>query len=280
VQARHPLTFTRHDRDVVGMTYVYPVLSRRAGGVSVGINLNPNRACNWRCIYCQVPGLVRGPGPRIELARLGRELDQLLDAIGSGTIGPTPAPLKDIAFSGDGEPTTSPDFPAAVEVVARLLARRGLAGSLPVVLITNGSTFHRPAIPPALDLIAGLGGEIWFKLDSATAAGTARINGVKLPIGERLRKLRRAAERAPTWLQTAMFAWDAAPPPTEEQDAYLDFVATLPGRGVALRGVLLYGLARPSAQPDANGVAALPPEWLEDLGRRIRETGLAVQVNP
>ena len=39
-----------HDRDSAGMTYVYPVISRRAGGVSVGINLNTNKACNWRCI--------------------------------------------------------------------------------------------------------------------------------------------------------------------------------------------------------------------------------------
>jgi hypothetical protein len=57
-----------HSRDSAGMRYVYPVVSRRAGGVSVGINLNPNNACNWRCIYCQVPGLTRGGPPPIDLA--------------------------------------------------------------------------------------------------------------------------------------------------------------------------------------------------------------------
>lgn len=37
-----------HDqsRDSAGLRYVYPVVSRRAGGVSVGINLNVNNACN------------------------------------------------------------------------------------------------------------------------------------------------------------------------------------------------------------------------------------------
>ena len=57
------LTVTDHSRDSAGMTYVYPVVSRRAGGVSVGINLNPNNACNWACVYCQVPDLARGTAP-------------------------------------------------------------------------------------------------------------------------------------------------------------------------------------------------------------------------
>ncbi len=50
-----PLSASDHDRDATGMQYVYAVVSRRAGGVSVGINLNPNNACNWACVYCQVP---------------------------------------------------------------------------------------------------------------------------------------------------------------------------------------------------------------------------------
>src|SRR3954465_15723917 len=66
------------DRDSAGLVYVYPVVSRRAGGVSVGINLNPNNACNWRCIYCQVPELVYGMAPAIDLLRLEGELRAFL----------------------------------------------------------------------------------------------------------------------------------------------------------------------------------------------------------
>jgi wyosine [tRNA(Phe)-imidazoG37] synthetase (radical SAM superfamily) len=167
-----------------------------------------------------------------------------------------------------------------VEVVGRVLASRGLAGSLPVVLITNGSTFHRPPVVRALERIAELAGEIWFKLDSATPAGLARINGVRISVTERLAQLRRAAERAPTWLQTCVFRWDGAPPSTDEQAAYLGLVAQLVADGVPLRGVLLYGLARPSVQPEASRVAPLAREWLEDFALRIRETGLPVRVNP
>ena len=49
----HPL-HGRHERSFEANRFVYPVLSRRAGGLSVGINLNPDKICNFDCIYCQV----------------------------------------------------------------------------------------------------------------------------------------------------------------------------------------------------------------------------------
>ena len=88
------LTVTDHDRDAQGLTYVYAVISRRAGGVSVGINLNPNNACNWRCVYCQVPDLQRGVGPPIDLDQLEQELGGLLDDILTGDFLERSAPPK------------------------------------------------------------------------------------------------------------------------------------------------------------------------------------------
>src|SRR5512147_826880 len=101
------------------MTYVYPVVSRRAGGVSIGINLNPNNACNWRCIYCQVPDLKRGGPPPLDLAQLEDELRRLLEDIVHGGFMAQRVPedlrvLADVAFSGNGEPTSAPEFPQAV----------------------------------------------------------------------------------------------------------------------------------------------------------------------
>ena len=119
-----PLSVTDHRRDSAGLTYVYPVVSRRAGGVSVGINLNPNNACNWACVYCQVPDLTRGGPPPIDLAQLERELDAMLTDLLQGdfmlrAVPPEARRLMDIAFSGNGEPTSAPEFPAAVEAVRR-----------------------------------------------------------------------------------------------------------------------------------------------------------------
>src|SRR5512133_3908501 len=78
------LSVKDHSRESAGLKYVYPVISRRAGGVSVGINLNVNNACNWACIYCQVPDLVRGGPPPVDLQQLESELKSFLAAAISG----------------------------------------------------------------------------------------------------------------------------------------------------------------------------------------------------
>ena len=45
---------TQHQRSFEWNRFVYPVLSRRSKGLSVGVNLNPDKICNFDCIYCQV----------------------------------------------------------------------------------------------------------------------------------------------------------------------------------------------------------------------------------
>src|SRR5687768_6822290 len=127
------LTVTDHDRDAAGLTYVYPVVSRRAGGVSVGINLEPNNACNWRCVYCQVPNLGRGAAPPIDVDRLEAELRGLLGRAQrqewlAGHVDEPYRQLVDVAFSGNGEPTTSHQLDEIVERVLAVLHDEGLAG--------------------------------------------------------------------------------------------------------------------------------------------------------
>src|SRR5512137_1721018 len=115
------LNTTDHSRDSAGLVYVYPVVSRRAGGVSVGINLNPNNACNWRCIYCQVPNLTRGTAPAIDLALLEKELKGFLYEVQQGDfmqrVPPEVRRLNDIALSGNGEPTSVQEFAEVIELI-------------------------------------------------------------------------------------------------------------------------------------------------------------------
>jgi wyosine [tRNA(Phe)-imidazoG37] synthetase (radical SAM superfamily) len=274
-----------HSRDAAGLTYVYPVVSRRAGGVSVGVNLSPNDACNFRCVYCQVPGLVRGRSPAIELPLLARELALLLGAIEQGDfltsrVPPELRTLRDVAFSGNGEPTSSPDFAAAVGVVAEELTRRGLLPALPLVLITNGTLTHRPEVRAGLERLRDAGGRVWFKLDGATRASFARINDTPLEPEAHLERLQETARLLPTWVQTCLFARDGAPPTDEEREAYLAALARLLAEGAPLRGVLLYGLARPSLQPEAPSLFRLPPEELERWAEGVRALGLPAEVHP
>jgi len=279
------LTPTNHDRDSAGMTYVYPVVSRRAGGVSVGVNLNPNNACNWACVYCQVPDLTRGTAPDIDLAQLESELRAMLTDIVHGDFMRTRVPdgvrrLNDIALSGNGEPTSARAFPQIIELIGRVMAGFDLVGKIKLVLITNGSLADRPRVQDGLRKMAALDGEVWFKFDSATASGMRSINQTRITPEKQFERLAAAAQLCPTWLQTCVFALDGAPPSDAEQAAYLAAVARLRKQKIPVQGVLLYGLARPSMQPQASRLTALPSEWLEAFAETIRQAGLPVKVSP
>lgn len=280
------LTPADHDRDAAGLTYVYPVVSRRARGVSVGVNLNPNSACNWRCLYCQVPDLTRGAAPEIDLELLERELRGLLGEIVRGDWMERNVPqgfrlLNDVAFSGNGEPTTSRQLEAAIEVVHRVLADLDRLGRVAIVLITNGSMTHREDVRAALGRLASHRGEVWFKLDRATAAGRALLNDTELGTDRVRANLAAAARLCPTRLQTMMLAVDGAPPPEAELAAWIELVRGVLDEGAPLRDVLLYGLARESHQPEAPRLSRLPDAWLEAFAQRVRdETGLPVSVHP
>jgi wyosine [tRNA(Phe)-imidazoG37] synthetase (radical SAM superfamily) len=276
------LSVSDHNRSFISMTYVYPVVSRRAGGVSVGINLNPNNACNWHCAYCQVPGLVRGAAPEIDLAQLEDELRRFLDELLHGSfmadhVPPEAQVIRDIAFSGNGEPTSSKAF---AEIVERVVAIRDAAGlaAVPIRLITNGSLVDRPYVQKALRSLATAGGEVWFKLDGGRAEEFMRINGVDLAPEAHARRLALCASLCPTWVQTCMVRWDDEAPSEAMMGAYL---AALELAGPsALRGVHLYGLARPSLQPEAGHLQRMSGEELEQIALRIKEKGLTVVVSP
>ncbi len=278
------LSVKDHDRDSAGLVYVYPVVSRRAGGVSVGINLNPNNACNWRCIYCQVPDLVAGLAPTIDVVRLEGELDGFLDGLLNRGWMEAHVPegsrvLKDVAFSGNGEPTSSRQFPEIVAAVGRVLEKHRIAGDVPLVLITNGSLVREPHVQAGLAAMRALAGVVWFKLDSATDAGMRRLNDAKSGPERARRNLETCARLCPTWIQTLALALDGKGPTEEEVEAYLELVRGLVRDRVPVAGVLLYGLARPSHQPEAPRLSALPRAWMDAFAERIRAAGLAVRVS-
>lgn len=283
MQRTERLSTTDHSRDSAGMRYVYPVISRRAGGVSVGINLNPNNACNWQCIYCQVPGLTRGAAPAIDLALLESELRTFLEELLHGDFMARQVPedarrIADVAFSGNGEPTSAKEFPEIVSLVGRLVAEQGLQGQIPLRLITNGSLVGHAPVQEGLRRLARLGGEVWFKVDAGTEEKIRLINGVSLSPHALARNLRRCSELCPTWVQTCMFALDGQEPTSGDIEAYLGVLRECgPER---LLGVHLYSLARPPMQPEAGRLSRLDEAALERIARRIRKLGLAVTVSP
>ena len=286
------LTVEDHNRDVSGLTYVYPVVSRRAGGVSIGINLNINNACNWRCVYCQVPNLTRGTPPPINLDLLGKELRGFLNELLHGNfmnefVDEKDRHLMDIAFSGNGEPTSAKEFPEVLGIVEKVLKEFNLLNPatpisilpnpIKVRLITNGSLMDKTHVLASMKHLANINGEVWFKVDAGTSEGIAKINDVNISISSVLKRLKACAENCPTFVQTCMVAIDRQAPNEAEIDAYIALLSQVKND---IKGVHLYGLARPSMQAEAPRLGRLSPEWLEGVANQIRALGLACFVSP
>ncbi len=286
------LTVEDHNRDVSGLTYVYPVVSRRAGGVSIGINLNINNACNWRCVYCQVPNLTRGTPPPINLALVEKELRGFLNELLHGNfmnefVDEKDRHLMDIAFSGNGEPTSAKEFPEVLGIVEKVLNEFNLlnpATPTPILpnpikvrLITNGSLMDKAQVLESMKHLANINGEVWFKVDAGTSEGIAKINDVNISISSVIKRLKACAQNCPTFVQTCMVAIDGQAPNEAEIDAYIALLAHVKND---IKGVHLYGLARPSMQAEAPRLSRLSPEWLEGVASQIRALGLACFVSP
>jgi wyosine [tRNA(Phe)-imidazoG37] synthetase (radical SAM superfamily) len=188
--------------------------------------------------------------------------------------------LNDIALSGNGEPTSAKEFGQVVELIGEIRAQTGVPEGVKTVLITNGSLMQRSAVSDGISKLAGLNGEVWFKLDRATDAGMRKVNNTRAGMARVRANLAAAAQRCPTWIQTCLFAIDGAGPEEMELEAYLEFLRECATQRLSLCGVLLYGLARPSWQPEAPRLASLPPERLEAFAQRIRALGFTVKVTP
>ena len=291
-----------HTRDFGEQHYVYPVISRRSRGVSIGINLSPTALCNFRCVYCQVVGKKRQAGiladipscdeimpnpnrsDEIDLAVLEAELRRTLtlaisgELFQSGHFAKTPPPLRrvnDIAFSGNGEPTLSPQFADAVRIVISVRNELGAFDVKPVV-ITNATRFHQPDVSEALNLITANGGEVWAKLDAGTSALYEQVDRSRVPFQTIIDNITEAARRCPIVLQTLFFKMHDAVMPETELLAYIDRLKDITQQGGQIKLVQLYTIARATAEI---WVTPLPDGELDDFAACIRrETGLHVET--
>jgi wyosine [tRNA(Phe)-imidazoG37] synthetase (radical SAM superfamily) len=274
--------FTQHERLFADNRFVYPVLSRRSGGISVGINLNPDKVCNFDCVYCQVNRVSQSETRFVDTPRLLAELHSTLDLVTSqqlfatGKFRETPLALRrltDIAFSGDGEPTTHRNFDEVVAACAEVKRQRELY-ALPLVLITNASMFHREHVQRALRILDANQGEIWAKLDAGTAAYYDRINRTPFNLSHILQNITHAAIERPLVVQSLFMRLDGQAPPPSEWSAYCDRLQEILAAGGGLKLIQIYTVARPPAE---SYVSPLSDEELDQLADFVRErTGLRV----
>lgn len=252
--------------------------------MSIGINFNINNACNWRCIYCQVPDLKIGAAPDLDFQLLEDELRFFLGEVQNGDfyhrfhVDEDKRVIKDIAISGNGEPTSVKDFDKAVALIGRVATEAGVLPQSNFVLITNGSLVHRSSVWNGLNKLKEYGGEVWFKLDSATAEGRVLMNNAGQSCQASVENLLLSASLCPTKLQTCLLDYDKRGLSPEEKNAFLDLLRSIKAKGCALKCVMLYTIARPSLQPESGRLEKLSVETLNAFAEEIRLLGFEVSV--
>lgn len=270
----------RHERAFDGNRFVYPVLSRRSGGISVGVNLNPDKICNFDCIYCQVDRTRQSETRFVGTDALLVELEHMLRLVTSGGLyeapefSRTPALLRrlnDIAFSGDGEPTSYRNFDEIIAACAALKDRLGLA-DVKMVLITNASMFHREHVRRGLEILDAHQGEIWAKLEAGTDEYYQLVERTPIPFRQVLDNITAAARVRPLVIQALFMRIRGVPPSAGELSAFCDRLGEIVAAGGKLKLVQVYTVAR---RPTEDFVAPLANDEVDAIVELVkRRTGL------
>ena len=277
--------WSSHPREWENNTWVYPVISRRAGGLSVGINLNPDHHCSFSCAYCQSgpqEGHKRIP---VDVEAVERELRAFLTFYQSGDFAKckayenVPDPnkvLKDLCLSGDGESTIVKEFPEICRRMRQIQKEFSpVIGDFKLRLITNASHLESTTVQEGLSLLLESDGEIWAKLDAGTEEWFKKINRSPLHLEKILDNLTAAIKRYPICIQTMVCNLQGEIPNDAEIERYIENLKKIHNvRPKNLVEVQLYTVIR---DPLLKGVEALPKEFLESVKTKITDA-LPVKV--
>jgi wyosine [tRNA(Phe)-imidazoG37] synthetase (radical SAM superfamily) len=273
--------FAHHPRTWRENRYVYPVVSRRSRGLSIGVNLNPDKACNFDCVYCSVDRTVAPAVTTVDLAVLRDELAGMCALAASGGIWDetpfdrTPQNLRrwnDVAFSGDGEPTAFPAFAAACQVASDILVQRD---DVKTVLITNATLLDRASTEAGLAILDQRPSEIWAKLDAGTEGWYQTVERSKVPLAKVVANLAAAGRRRPLVVQSLFLTLDGRDAGDAEYDAWAARLADLLRQGARVDRVQVYTTARATAE---SSCGPLPVERLEAIADRARRLGVRAEV--
>jgi wyosine [tRNA(Phe)-imidazoG37] synthetase (radical SAM superfamily) len=275
-----------HARQFSDFALVYPVISRRSRGLSLGINLNPDKICNFDCVYCEVDRTAPGKATRVDLDQLQEELVALIRLIKEGgldrwakfsDLSALTRDIKDLAFSGDGEPTLVHNFAECVRLTLAVKQAEKLDRTK-IVLITDAAGLDKSSVQEGLRLMDTSKGEVWAKLDAGTEAYFKLINRSHVQFDRILRNLLETGKARPIIIQSMFLRWHGERMPSAELSAYCARLNELTAGGAHIKEVHAYTIARPT--PDA-GATALTTAELEAVADQIRHsTGMAVLAFP
>jgi wyosine [tRNA(Phe)-imidazoG37] synthetase (radical SAM superfamily) len=265
----------------MGNRFVYAVISARAHGLSLGVNMNPDKQCNFDCSYCEVDRRQLSRESRLDVDVMAAELRKSIAFIHSGKLAERPLyhslpqdllQLRQVALSGDGEPTLAENFVEAVQAVVRV---RALGEFFKIVLITNGTGLDRPHVLRGLEFLTK-SDEIWIKLDGGTQAFIDKVNRPDVQLEKILSNILLVGRLRPVVIQSLFPAIHGEEPPYEEIREFAMRLKELKSAGAQISLVQIYSAARPGVHAEWGH---LPLRVLSQIAQTVRQVaGLRAEV--
>ena len=269
-------------RNFLGNRFVYAVISQRAHGLSIGVNLNPQKYCNFNCVYCEVKRGEAGSERPVNVRVLSAELKRLLELAWAdrlrelewfGNVPPELLRLKEVALSGDGEPTLCPNFEEVVEAV--LGVRSQGTRFFKIVVITNTAGLPRPHVRRGLQQLDPQD-EIWVKLEAGTQTYMNKVNQPDMTLRKVLANILQIGLDRPVVIQSLFPLLDGEEPSQREIEEYAHRLQELKAGGAQISMVQIYSAHRPAQNPHCGH---LPLKSLSRIARCVWErTGLRAEV--
>ena len=261
---------------------VYPVYSRRSAGLSIGINLFPDKkSCQFDCPYCEV--FPFSSNAEFSLEQLGDDLRRAVSEAQKQN-----AVIKDICFSGNGEPTLSPAFPSTLKLAEDIRAQA--APSARLVVITNGAGLLQPRIFSLLKEYALLPAtDIWLKVDAGTEDWYNKINRCATSYEKLIAVIKEFVSCAVVTIQTMLCAINGEKPSETEKQAWESLVCELAANtdkeansidgkiNVGVRKIQLYGKAR--SAPEDPLASQLAEGYLEGRAESLRNLFIEKEIS-
>jgi wyosine [tRNA(Phe)-imidazoG37] synthetase (radical SAM superfamily) len=270
-------------RDFLNNRFVYAVISARAHGLSLGVNMNPDRRCSFDCLYCEVDRRNPPRETKLDVDAMATELHKTLAFVLAGKLRERPFysglpkelfMLRHVALSGDGEPTLAPHFAQAVESIVHIRA----LGEFPffkIVLITNGTGLDQPQVQQGLKHFTK-SDEIWAKLDGGTQAFFNRVDRSNVPLEKVLSNILLVARQRPVIIQSLFPAINGEEPPSLEIYEYAHRLKELKAAGADIPLVQIYSATRPMSHAECGH---LPLKTLSHIAHTVRHvSGLKAEV--
>jgi len=270
-------------REFLNNRFVYLVISPRARGLSIGVNLNPDKHCNFDCPYCEVNRSLPAGEQALDVDVMAAELQATLALASDGRLRELPcyrnAPdellkLRHVTLSGDGEPTLCPNFVEAVHAVIHVRA----LGEFPffkIVLITNATGLDLPQVQQALKFFTAQD-EIWVKLDAGTQAYMNQVNRPDCSLEKVLANILLTARRRTVVIQSLFPLLNGQEPRAQEVEQYAQRLKELKENGAQISLVQIYSATRPTPHSECGH---LPLKSLSRIAQAVRNaTGLKTEV--